>query len=95
VRYFNTQDHARAWGESRELCHLGRAVEREAVDSARVGRRKVGVAYCSLCALPPAGIDTRSPGADAGADCMSFLLLLILLVGLGGWLDARLPWPRA
>jgi len=24
---------------------------------------------------------------------MSFLLGLILLVALGGWLDARLPWP--
>jgi hypothetical protein len=26
---------------------------------------------------------------------MSLLLSLILLVALGGWLDARLPWPRA
>jgi len=25
---------------------------------------------------------------------MTFLLSLALLVGLAGWLDARLPWPR-
>jgi hypothetical protein len=26
---------------------------------------------------------------------MIFLLILVLLVGLGGWLDARLNWPPA
>ena len=26
---------------------------------------------------------------------MSYLVSLILIVWLGGWLDARLPWPRA
>ena len=26
---------------------------------------------------------------------MSYLLSLVLLVWLGGWLDARLPWPPA
>jgi hypothetical protein len=26
---------------------------------------------------------------------MSFLVILILLVALGGWLDGRLPWPAA
>jgi hypothetical protein len=26
---------------------------------------------------------------------VSYLLILILLVALGGWVDARLPWPRA
>jgi hypothetical protein len=26
---------------------------------------------------------------------LSFLSILILLVALGGWLDARLNWPRA
>jgi hypothetical protein len=25
---------------------------------------------------------------------VSYLLSLILLVWLGGWLDSRLPWPR-
>jgi hypothetical protein len=25
---------------------------------------------------------------------VSYLLILILLVGLGGWVDARLNWPR-
>jgi hypothetical protein len=26
---------------------------------------------------------------------LTFLLLLILLVCLGGWLDSRLNWPRS
>lgn len=26
---------------------------------------------------------------------MSYLLTLILLVWLGGWVDSRLPWPHA
>ena len=26
---------------------------------------------------------------------MSYLVTLILLVWLGGWVDARLPWPRS
>jgi hypothetical protein len=26
---------------------------------------------------------------------VSFLLILILLIVLGGWLDSRLNWPRA
>jgi len=25
---------------------------------------------------------------------VSYLLILILIVGLGGWVDGRLPWPR-
>jgi hypothetical protein len=25
---------------------------------------------------------------------VSYLVCLILLVWLGGWLDSRLPWPR-
>ena len=29
-----------------------------------------------------------------GTARVSYLLTLILLVWLGGWVDARLPWPR-
>ena len=33
-------------------------------------------------------------GTAEGTTVVSFLLILILLVALGGWLDSRLPWPR-
>jgi hypothetical protein len=47
-------------------------------------RRRVCLANAALVAL----VD------DFRRFTVSFLIVVVLLVGLGGWLDSRLNWPR-